>query len=97
MFSECTLNEASPSSLIATQGQIICVLCMIMNELCLKFIDIVKGKNPVFAVNANQIEIMDDPSVFYKNIVDGIRRSKKRILISSLYIGTGPMEAEIVD
>lgn len=68
-----------------------------MDELCLKFVDIVKGRNPVFAVDANQIEIMDNPSIFYKSIIDGIRRSKKRILISSLYLGTGPMEAEIVD
>lgn len=67
-----------------------------MDELLLKFVDIVEGKNPVFAVDANQIEIMEDPSVFYKSIIDGIRKSRKRILISTLYIGTGSMEAEIV-
>ena len=79
------------------RGAGLCIITNpIMDELCLRFIDVVKGRNPVFAVDARQIEIMDDPTVFYQSIIDGIRRSKRKILISSLYIGTGPMEVNIV-
>lgn len=68
-----------------------------MDKLCSRFVDIVKEGNPVFAVDASQIEILGDPSTFYENIIEGIRRAKKRILISSLYIGIGSMETKIVD
>lgn len=77
-------------------GADVCVLHSVMDKLCLRFVDIVKEKNPVFAVDASQIEILDDPDTFYESIIEGIRRAKKRILISSLYIGTGSMETKIV-
>lgn len=68
-----------------------------MDKLCLRFVDIVKGRNPVFGVDASQVEMIDSPSAFYESIIEGIRGSRKRILISSLYLGTGPMEAKIVN
>ena len=54
-------------------------------------------KNPVFPINSNQIKILHNPIDFYLalcviSIQSGIRSSYKRICISSLYLGEGPLE-----
>ncbi|KAL2814599.1 hypothetical protein BJX63DRAFT_420712 [Aspergillus granulosus] len=42
---------------------------------------------PCFEVPASRISILDSPASFYKTLKDKIRKAKKRIYLSTLYIG----------
>ncbi|XP_063961961.1 CDP-diacylglycerol--glycerol-3-phosphate 3-phosphatidyltransferase, mitochondrial-like [Lytechinus pictus] len=55
-----------------------------------------KLRAPEFRVNGDQITILQEPSEFYNAIKDNIGFSKKSIVLASLYLGDGPMEAELV-
>ncbi len=52
---------------------------------------------PIFKVNANKIKLLRNPFEFYSVLIDGIRKSKFRINLCSLYIGNGEMEEKLVD
>lgn len=54
-------------------------------------------KSPVFTVRSDQIHVMKTPIDFYLSLCvgsmqKGIKTSHRRILMSSLYIGDGPLE-----
>lgn len=54
-------------------------------------------KYPFFSVKSHQIQIFDSPIDFYLALCKGIRGSYKRIILSSLYIGEGPLERFLID
>uniref|UniRef100_A0A4W3K715 CDP-diacylglycerol--glycerol-3-phosphate 3-phosphatidyltransferase n=1 Tax=Callorhinchus milii TaxID=7868 RepID=A0A4W3K715_CALMI len=52
---------------------------------------------PVFGISGSQVKILHSPSEFYETIKEQIKVAKKRIVMASLYLGTGPLEQELVD
>ncbi|CAG9314460.1 unnamed protein product [Blepharisma stoltei] len=52
---------------------------------------------PFFTIKSHQIQIFDSPVDFYLALCKGIRVSYKRIILSSLYIGDGPLERFLLD
>lgn len=43
---------------------------------------------PCFAMRGEDVEVLGDPEVFHEHLLQMIKKARKRILISSLYIGT---------
>ncbi|KAJ6219932.1 hypothetical protein RDWZM_005744 [Blomia tropicalis] len=54
-------------------------------------------KIPVFKVNPSNIYAIKTPNEFYQLLLDFTVKSKKRISISSLYIGTSHLEHDLVN
>ncbi|KAN0022834.1 hypothetical protein ACTFIU_005575 [Dictyostelium citrinum] len=54
------------------------------------------SQGPAFEVNPNNIDFIQEPIDFYNHLIDGVKRSKKRITMASLYLGTGKQEIELV-
>eukprot|EP01101_Sappina_pedata_P010004 TRINITY_DN6194_c0_g1_i1.p1 TRINITY_DN6194_c0_g1~~TRINITY_DN6194_c0_g1_i1.p1 ORF type:complete len:506 (-),score=102.94 TRINITY_DN6194_c0_g1_i1:69-1586(-) len=52
---------------------------------------------PAFPVKASSIKILQSPPEFYSSLIEGIRKAEQRIIISSLYLGTGDLERKMVD
>lgn len=52
---------------------------------------------PVFTVNADQIRILLTPQDLYDTLLDRIRTAEHRIVLSTLYIGTGTLEVQLVN
>ncbi|GMS80207.1 hypothetical protein PENTCL1PPCAC_2382 [Pristionchus entomophagus] len=50
-----------------------------------------------FCVDANSIRIIETPSEFFDLIIERIGSAKKRVYLSSLYLGSGKRETAIVD
>jgi CDP-diacylglycerol--glycerol-3-phosphate 3-phosphatidyltransferase len=50
---------------------------------------------PVMEIAAENVHIIQTPSAFYDKLKDGIRRSKRKIFLASLYLGTS--EKELVE
>lgn len=46
-----------------------------------------KHNLPLFRVNADRLQLIEQPSKFYDKLLDMIRNSKQRIFLASLYIG----------
>ncbi|KAL4456970.1 hypothetical protein ABPG74_014608 [Tetrahymena malaccensis] len=55
-----------------------------------------KIKQPVFKLYSSQIEILQEPIDFYLQLHKGVKYSSKRILMSTLYFGTGNLEKYLV-
>lgn len=51
---------------------------------------------PSFRISADKIRIIREPVEFYNLLKEKSRQSKDRITMSSLYIGTGPKERQLV-
>ncbi|XP_044740378.1 CDP-diacylglycerol--glycerol-3-phosphate 3-phosphatidyltransferase, mitochondrial isoform X2 [Chrysoperla carnea] len=52
---------------------------------------------PCFPVNSTCIQIMNTPQHFYNSLVEKCSTATKRITLASLYLGTGPLEKNLVD
>uniref|UniRef100_UPI00398EC118 CDP-diacylglycerol--glycerol-3-phosphate 3-phosphatidyltransferase, mitochondrial isoform X2 n=1 Tax=Pristiophorus japonicus TaxID=55135 RepID=UPI00398EC118 len=52
---------------------------------------------PAFGISGSQVKILNSPSEFYGTMKEHIKMAKKRIIMASLYLGTGPLEQELVD
>ena len=50
-----------------------------------------------FLLESNQIKILKTPNEFYNTILSLIGRAKKRISITSLYLGTGHLEKKVIE
>ena len=50
-----------------------------------------------FLLESNQIKILKTPNEFYNTILSLIGRAKKRISITSLYLGTGYLEKKVIE
>lgn len=47
---------------------------------------------PSFSIHGSQVQILETPSEFYETLKDRIRKAKKRIFLSTLYIGKSERE-----
>ncbi|KZP01078.1 hypothetical protein CALVIDRAFT_548029 [Calocera viscosa TUFC12733] len=54
--------------------------------------DVFPKSHPTFSLSSKDVSILSQPSEFYKTLIDMIKRAKRRIFISSLYIGTEEIE-----
>ncbi|KAM8946246.1 CDP-diacylglycerol--glycerol-3-phosphate 3-phosphatidyltransferase, mitochondrial [Pelodytes ibericus] len=52
---------------------------------------------PEFGISSSSVKILSTPSEFYQVMKAQVKTAKKRIIMASLYLGTGPLEQELVD
>ncbi|XP_053309022.1 CDP-diacylglycerol--glycerol-3-phosphate 3-phosphatidyltransferase, mitochondrial [Spea bombifrons] len=52
---------------------------------------------PEFGISSSDVKILSTPSEFYQSMKTQIKAAKKRIVMASLYLGTGSLEQELVD
>ncbi|XP_063817381.1 CDP-diacylglycerol--glycerol-3-phosphate 3-phosphatidyltransferase, mitochondrial isoform X2 [Pseudophryne corroboree] len=52
---------------------------------------------PEFGISSTKVKILSTPSEFYQVMKTQVKIAKKRIILASLYLGTGPLEQELVD
>ena len=51
---------------------------------------------PCFAINGDNVCVLSTPSDFYQFLINGIKSSKNRIILSALYLGVGELEQELL-
>ncbi|CAH1273157.1 PGS1 [Branchiostoma lanceolatum] len=51
---------------------------------------------PVFGTTGDKVSVLNDPTVFFNVLKGRIWTAEKRIVLSSLYLGNGPLEQELV-
>ncbi|CAB0003143.1 unnamed protein product [Nesidiocoris tenuis] len=52
---------------------------------------------PMFSLKGDQVKIIHHPNDFYETLVGECQKAKKRIMLASLYLGTGPLEKKLVE
>ncbi|XP_071384789.1 CDP-diacylglycerol--glycerol-3-phosphate 3-phosphatidyltransferase, mitochondrial [Centroberyx affinis] len=52
---------------------------------------------PAFRVPGGHIHILTSPDQFYQAMKARIKTAKRRVVMASLYLGTGPLEQDLVD
>lgn len=52
---------------------------------------------PCFRLSGKQISVLTEPTQFFETLKVKARKSRKRILMASLYLGTGALEQELVE
>uniref|UniRef100_A0A8D0H3C1 CDP-diacylglycerol--glycerol-3-phosphate 3-phosphatidyltransferase n=1 Tax=Sphenodon punctatus TaxID=8508 RepID=A0A8D0H3C1_SPHPU len=52
---------------------------------------------PEFGVCSSRIHVLSSPAEFYDLMKEQIKAAKQRVVMASLYLGTGPLEQELVD
>lgn len=52
---------------------------------------------PEFRISSSQVRVLFSPTEFYNTMKKSIKVAKKRIVMASLYLGTGPLEQELVN
>ncbi|XP_048842760.1 CDP-diacylglycerol--glycerol-3-phosphate 3-phosphatidyltransferase, mitochondrial isoform X2 [Brienomyrus brachyistius] len=52
---------------------------------------------PAFRVPGAQVRVLHSPAEFYQVMKARIKTAKSRVVMASLYLGTGPLEQELVD
>ncbi|GAM24768.1 hypothetical protein SAMD00019534_079430 [Acytostelium subglobosum LB1] len=52
---------------------------------------------PAFAVDSNNVEFIREPNDFYEQLIEGVKRCERRVVLSSLYLGTGKQEIRLVE
>lgn len=48
-------------------------------------------------IQGDRVEVLETPSQFYNVLLQGVRNARTRVVIASLYIGTGTLEQELLD
>lgn len=51
---------------------------------------------PSFCIDGSNVHVLREPSEFYDRLKNNICKAKKRITLASLYLGTGPLEEDLV-
>ncbi|XP_017868862.1 PREDICTED: CDP-diacylglycerol--glycerol-3-phosphate 3-phosphatidyltransferase, mitochondrial [Drosophila arizonae] len=51
---------------------------------------------PCFPLRGEQIQVIHEPHHFYQTLIQRIAQAKKRIVLASLYLGTGQLESSFV-
>eukprot|EP01104_Vermistella_antarctica_P014136 TRINITY_DN4403_c0_g4_i1.p1 TRINITY_DN4403_c0_g4~~TRINITY_DN4403_c0_g4_i1.p1 ORF type:complete len:672 (-),score=126.31 TRINITY_DN4403_c0_g4_i1:196-2211(-) len=64
-----------------------------MNELSITLSRVCPG----FRVHGDRIAVLSSPDQFYDKLLDGITTAQDRIVLSSLYLGTGPKCKQLLD
>ena len=57
--------------------------------------DWISKYSPCFVVNGEDVQVLFTPTDFYQTLMDGIKSAKRRIVLSSLYLGTGTLESDL--
>ncbi|KAL9955415.1 hypothetical protein ACROYT_G036737 [Oculina patagonica] len=52
---------------------------------------------PVFAVNGKDISVLHEPNQFFNTLKHNVSKAKQRIILASLYLGTGAKEQQLVE
>ncbi|CAI9538966.1 unnamed protein product, partial [Staurois parvus] len=52
---------------------------------------------PEFGISSSNVKILSTPTEFYQVMKAQVKAAKRRITMASLYLGTGPLEQELVD
>ncbi|KAM9296853.1 CDP-diacylglycerol--glycerol-3-phosphate 3-phosphatidyltransferase, mitochondrial [Gastrophryne carolinensis] len=52
---------------------------------------------PEFGISSSNVKILSTPAEFYQVMKNQVKTAKKRVTMASLYLGTGPLEQELVD
>ena len=47
-------------------------------------------------VDGDEIDVLNTPTEFYDNLRSGIARSKKRVVLSALYLSGGELESQLI-
>eukprot|EP00123_Amoebidium_parasiticum_P011557 comp20786_c0_seq1/m.27305 comp20786_c0_seq1/g.27305 ORF comp20786_c0_seq1/g.27305 comp20786_c0_seq1/m.27305 type:complete len:482 (-) comp20786_c0_seq1:192-1637(-) len=53
-------------------------------------------EGPVFWVSGSHVQVTDTPRAFYDKVKRGIQRAQRRIVLASLYLGTGQLEQDLL-
>lgn len=67
-----------------------------MDGLCARFRWLAE-EVPAFRVPGAHIHILTSPDQFYQTMKARIKTAKRRVVMASLYLGTGPLEQDLVD
>uniref|UniRef100_A0A8D0NW70 CDP-diacylglycerol--glycerol-3-phosphate 3-phosphatidyltransferase n=1 Tax=Sus scrofa TaxID=9823 RepID=A0A8D0NW70_PIG len=52
---------------------------------------------PEFGVSSSHVRVLASPAEFFELMKGQIRAAQRRVVMASLYLGTGPLEQELVD
>uniref|UniRef100_M3YP32 CDP-diacylglycerol--glycerol-3-phosphate 3-phosphatidyltransferase n=1 Tax=Mustela putorius furo TaxID=9669 RepID=M3YP32_MUSPF len=52
---------------------------------------------PEFGVSSSHVRVLSSPAEFFELMKSQINVAKRRVVMASLYLGTGPLEQELVD
>ncbi|XP_036692320.1 CDP-diacylglycerol--glycerol-3-phosphate 3-phosphatidyltransferase, mitochondrial isoform X3 [Balaenoptera musculus] len=52
---------------------------------------------PEFGVSSSHVRVLSSPAEFFELMKGQIKVAKRRVVMASLYLGTGPLEQELVD
>uniref|UniRef100_A0A3Q3WIA2 CDP-diacylglycerol--glycerol-3-phosphate 3-phosphatidyltransferase n=1 Tax=Mola mola TaxID=94237 RepID=A0A3Q3WIA2_MOLML len=66
------------------------------NGLCTRF-RWMADHVPAFRVSGAHVHILTSPDQFYQAMKERIKTAKRRVVMASLYLGTGQLEQELVD
>ena len=64
--------------------------------MALSFFSWLHAAAPAFPVDANKIRFLKDPDEFYQTLLEKCSTARHRIVLSSLYLGTGQLEKTLV-
>ncbi|VDM31247.1 unnamed protein product [Hydatigera taeniaeformis] len=59
--------------------------------------DLVSEDVPSISFERNQLEILANPCAFYNAVRDGVKTARRRIVLATLYLGTGELEQRLVE
>ncbi|RXN02186.1 CDP-diacylglycerol--glycerol-3-phosphate 3-phosphatidyltransferase, mitochondrial [Acipenser ruthenus] len=71
--------------------------CPATSEGLLQRFHWVADQVPAFRVSGGQVHVLHSPDEFYQIMKANIKTAKRRVVMASLYLGTGPLEQELVD
>ena len=52
---------------------------------------------PGFAVNGDKVKVITEPTDFYEELCQRAKTAKKRVVLASLYLGTGEKEQRLLN
>uniref|UniRef100_F7EAP9 CDP-diacylglycerol--glycerol-3-phosphate 3-phosphatidyltransferase n=1 Tax=Monodelphis domestica TaxID=13616 RepID=F7EAP9_MONDO len=52
---------------------------------------------PEFGVSSSHVKVLSSPAEFFELMKGQIKTARRRVVMASLYLGTGPLEQELVD
>ncbi|XP_045369477.2 CDP-diacylglycerol--glycerol-3-phosphate 3-phosphatidyltransferase, mitochondrial isoform X3 [Camelus bactrianus] len=52
---------------------------------------------PEFGVSSSHVSVLSSPTEFFELMKGQIKAARRRVVMASLYLGTGPLEQELVD
>uniref|UniRef100_A0A6I8P1N5 CDP-diacylglycerol--glycerol-3-phosphate 3-phosphatidyltransferase n=1 Tax=Ornithorhynchus anatinus TaxID=9258 RepID=A0A6I8P1N5_ORNAN len=52
---------------------------------------------PEFGISSSHVKVLSSPTEFFELMKEQITSAKRRVVMASLYLGTGPLEQELVD